>query len=404
MGLTRDSSLLFILAAIVHFTAGAEDCPNLFISSEWGEGFDGFLRFEIDHAAHGWVVQLTFDQALTSLDCWQATISTTDSKTFTLSNLEWDSDYEDGAHVELHFQPHFASRAYLIAADIDGQDICGGAPVTTTTQVPDTTTTPQTQTTTTTSSGQTDCNGIATIVGEDGEQTEVAVTLTPSQNIEAWLIEIIFDADVVGVTSPLADITGSGKIWSLACKSFDCNLAAGASLDVYFYVYHGGNGMPGFDNISFNGVSMCGEGTSTTSAPGVGCEDNLDVSDNGDDSDITVFIKPTISVASWVVIIEFSSSVEGITSPLATVTGAGAVWTLTNKSFDGGIEAGTEFELIFNVVHGNGKPVILKITFNEITLCAGLLFLFNFYLDLLIYLIEHCCVKKTMLRLRLQLL
>ena len=371
MRLKHHSFLICILYAVVNYASAAEDCPNLFIGSEWGEGFDGFLRFEIDHSAHGWVIHLTFDKVLTSLDCWQATVSTTDSKTFTLTNLEWDSDYEDGAHVELHFQPHFASRAYLIAADIDDQDICGGAPVTTTTLKPDTTTTSQTQTTTTSSSGQNDCDGIATIVVEGEQQTEVAVTLTPTQSIEAWVVKIVFDSDVLGVTSPLADITGSGKVWSLACKSFDCNLESGASLDVYFYVYHGENGMPGFENISFNGVSMCGT-TTPTSTPGGDCEDVLVVDDNGADSDITLFITPATSVTSWTVIIEFSSSVQGVSSPLATVTGSGAVWTLTNKSFDGGIDAGAEFELIFNVVHGDGKPEISKITFNEMILCGGI--------------------------------
>ena len=64
------------------------------------------------------------------------------------------------------------------------------------------------------------------------------------------------------------------------------------------------------------------------------CEDVLVVDDNGADSDITLFITPATSVTSWTVIIEFLSSVQEVSSPLATVTGSGAVWTLINKSYD----------------------------------------------------------------------
>jgi len=60
--------------------------------------------------------------------------------------------------------------------------------------------------------------------------------------------------------------------------------------------------------------------------------------------------------------------------PLATVTGSGAVWTLTNKSYNVGIDAETEFELIFNVVNGDRKPEISRISFNENILCEVMLF------------------------------
>jgi len=66
MRLKHHSFLICILYAVVNYASSVEDCPNLFIGSEWGEGFDGFLRFEIDHFAHGWVIHLTFDKVLTS--------------------------------------------------------------------------------------------------------------------------------------------------------------------------------------------------------------------------------------------------------------------------------------------------------------------------------------------------
>ena len=76
-----------------------------------------------------------------------------------------------------------------------------------------------------------------------------------------------------------------------------------------------------------------------TLAPKGDCKEMILVNDNSGDSYRKVYV------------------------PLATVTGSGAVWT-----------AGTEFELIFNVVNGDRKPEISIISFNENVLCEVMLF------------------------------
>ena len=93
-----------------------------------------------------------------------------------------------------------------------------------------------------------------------------------------------------------------------------------------------------------------------TLAPKRDCKEMILVNDNSGDSYRKVYV------------------------PLATVTGSGAVWTLTNKSYNVGIDAETEFELIFNVVNGDRKPEISIISFNEnLKLCY--FFLNNFVPD-----------------------
>merc|ERR1711951_329569 len=144
--------LLLLLALGARIAHCADVCPNLHINSTQLNGYDAMLQFELDHSTEGWTVTLRFDRYLPVLYCWQGTVSTRDNKVFEVSNLNWDADYEEGRQVSLLLQPRYqinSHRPNLIAADIDGQNICGwmtthSPPTTaapTTTQQPTTTTT-----------------------------------------------------------------------------------------------------------------------------------------------------------------------------------------------------------------------------------------------------------------------
>ena len=365
-----------LLAVGLNQASAAEDCPNLVISAEWAEGIDAVISFELDHSTSGWEVHLTYDTALTSLDCFMGDVATTDNINFVITNLDWDSDYNEGDHVDLHIMPHFTTRPYLIAADIDGEDICGnGGTVTTTTKQP-TTTTQQPETseqptqppTTTPSSG--DCDGVVDIGTDDGTQTDVSLSLTPTANLESWSVEITFSGNVVSVTSPLATVTGSGKKWTLSNKSFDGSLPAGDTFVLSFSVNHGGSGLPNFESIIFDNIEICG-GESTPSPAG-DCEDISDAINNGDDTDLTIHLTPETSLTSWEVELTFSDSVGGVSSPLADVTGSGTTWTLTSKSWDGSLPAGETFELTINIIHGNsGEPSLMDVKLNSESICEG---------------------------------
>lgn len=369
------SQALVGLTAVAAIANAVEDCPNLIISSEWNVGIDAVISFELDHATSGWEVHLTYDSALTSLDCWQGDVQSTDNKQFTIGNLDWDSDYEDGAHVDLHIQAHFAdgSRPYLIAADIDGQDICGngGGGVTTTTKKPTTTerlTTSSTPAVTTTPVAS-NCGDVVDIGTDDGIQTDVSISLTPTSDLESWSVEITFAQSVQSVTSPLAVISGSGKKWTLSNKSFDGSLPAGETFILSFAVNHGGSGLPGFESILFNNDEICGEAPT----PGGDCDSVIgSIANNGADTDLTILLTPESKVDSWVVELTLDRSVDSVSSPLADVTGSGMIWTLSSKSWDGGINAGDTFELAMNIIHNtNGAPMVNDVAFNGLSICDG---------------------------------
>jgi len=137
----------FFLFFLVPSILATHACNNVDITSEWGDGLTADLHAGVDHNGHGWEIVLTFDKTLSSLECWQGTVSTTDSKTFKIVNS--DEDISSGGTLELHTLWHFSSKPQLIAAYLDGSDVCGGGSVnptttttTTTTTGPPTTTTP----------------------------------------------------------------------------------------------------------------------------------------------------------------------------------------------------------------------------------------------------------------------
>ena len=355
-------SIIFLCSGFI-IAESAEDCPNLSISSEWGEGWDGSIVFNIDHSTNGgWVAHLTFDIPITDLECWMATVSSTDKKTFTLTNR--DSNFQAGAHVELHVLPRYTSRPRLIAADFDGQDICGFPQTTTsnpTTQK--TTASPNPGSTTPHSS---DCSDAIDILSDDGTTTSVDVKITPTVDINSWTVVLNFDADISGLTTPMADVSGSGKQWTLSSKSWDGSILAGQTFLLNFYVYHAGNGMPGFVDVSLNGDSICSSAMTTTSSQNTGtttahstdCTDVVDIlSNDGTTTSVDIKITPTEDINSWTVVITFDSEISGLTTPMADVSGSRKQWTLSSKSWDGSIQAGQTFLLNFYVYHaGNGMP------------------------------------------------
>ena len=307
-------------------------------------------------------------------------VSTTDHKTFTLHNLDWDGDYDDGYRLPLHFLAHFTSRSYLIAADIDGQDVCEGGSAPTTTEKTTTRTTPTPKPTTstekpdtTTTAQESNCDDIISVVEDDGTQTSLDLAITPTEDLTSWSVVLTFASDVDDVSSPLADVSGSGSQWTLNSKSWDGNLPAGETFDLNFFVNHGGNGYPGLMSITLNGDEQCGGSNPTppTDQPSGNCEDITDAVNNGDNSDLTLSITPSTDITQWVVVVEFDIDVDSVSSPLAAVTGSGKTWELESKSWDGTINAGDTFELSLNVVHSTGAPTVAKATINGEDLCQG---------------------------------
>merc|ERR1719206_1230708 len=104
----------FFLLLFVPCILATHACNNVDITSEWGDGLTADLHAGVDHNGHGWEILLTFDKTLSSLECWQGTVSSTDSKTFKIVNS--DEDISSGGTLELHTLWHFSSKPQLIAA------------------------------------------------------------------------------------------------------------------------------------------------------------------------------------------------------------------------------------------------------------------------------------------------
>ncbi len=47
------------------------------------------------------------------------------------------------------------------------------------------------------------------------------------QAFSSWTVDVHFEADVTDLTSPLAEVTGSGDSWRLTNKQFDGDLTPG---------------------------------------------------------------------------------------------------------------------------------------------------------------------------------
>ena len=91
-------------------------------------------------------------------------------------------------------------------------------------------------------------------------------------------------------------------------------------------------------HAEINNEDLCGGGElcTTDNGPGPDCDGDYIVEEDspGQYQQILVNIVPAAEVTTWTLGIKFQSPVVSVTSPLATVTGAGTSWTLTCKARD----------------------------------------------------------------------
>jgi hypothetical protein len=165
--------------------------------------------------------------------------------------------------LDLKFQYRFASgtRPNLVAARMDGQEICGNGgdlstPVTTTFMP---TTTSEASTTQGPVDGE-DCSYVVTVEGTDAVQhtTDLSVRLTPATNIAFWVVHITFASAVDNVLSQQAEVKGSGTAWQLASKPWNGGINGGQTLKLWFSVQHLLTAScPSVVRISFSGTVIC---------------------------------------------------------------------------------------------------------------------------------------------------
>merc|ERR1711971_664320 len=145
-----------------------------------------------------------------------------------------------------------------------------------------------------------DCDGTVEIESSDVDHWQAKLILVSDTAIEAWVVKIIFDMEVDFIESAMAEVTGSGKMWTLRNKEWDGGLDAG-------------------DVLSLKVTWDCSDAFTV--------EDEASGSWNG-----LVSIPGPLN--GWTLALGFSSSVDFLESSAATATGSGVSWELANKDWD----------------------------------------------------------------------
>ena len=66
-----------------------------------------------------------------------------------------------------------------------------------------------------------DCDGTVEVESSDADHWQARLLLVSDVDIESWAVAITFDMEVDFIESAMADVTGSGKAWTLTNKEWD---------------------------------------------------------------------------------------------------------------------------------------------------------------------------------------
>ena len=98
-----------------------------------------------------------------------------------------------------------------------------------------------------------DCDGTVEIESSDADHWQARLLLVSDSDIEAWAVKITFDTEVDFIESAMAEVTGSGRSWTLRNKEWDGGMDAGDELSLRFIVIHSSQEQPFPTDITFNG-------------------------------------------------------------------------------------------------------------------------------------------------------
>ena len=106
----------------------------------------------------------------------------------------------------------------MIHVEINEEGMCGGGDVCTTDNGPGP-----------------DCDGDYVVEEDSGQDQVVLVPIVPSIAVSSWTLRLKFEAPVVDVSSPLAEVTGSDSSWTLTSKDYDGDLETGVEFQLRFH-------------------------------------------------------------------------------------------------------------------------------------------------------------------------
>jgi len=206
-----------------------------------------------------------------------------------------------------------------------------------------------------------DCDSTVEIESSDAEHWQAKLLLVSDTDIEAWTVKITFDMEVDFIESAMAEVTGSGKAWTLSNKEWDGGLDAGDELSLRFIVIHSSQEQPFPTDVTFNGEVLCHKVTWD-------CSDAFVVEDEAAGA-WTGLVSIPGPLNGWTLALGFSSNVDLLESAAATASGSGVSWELTNKDWDAEIPDGQNLSLHFIVDYSGERPGLTKLDLEGASLC-----------------------------------
>jgi len=334
-------NLLLFLTLFLIKKISADECVTIDSENE-GEWSGHVMLGPWNEDVSGWSVIITFTGDVLWIDSIVGDVSG-GGDTWTLSSKEWDSDIPAGQQIELRFIVGYSG------------DKPGVLSVTSVTE---------------------GCNDEVIVTDEaEGEWTGKYLIQASNEPINGWDLQLVFSAPLDYLDCIAGSVTGSGSVWTISSKDWDSSIPAGGQLEVNFIVLHSQSSQPSVIRVQLNDDMVCGGGDVCYEDPPPGpdhCDGDYIVEDEvqGQSMKILVNIVPQETVSDWNLQIQFDSPVLDISSPLAEASGSGSSWLLSNKEFDGDLEAGTNFELRFFVYYSGTKPNVLMLDFNSVDICS----------------------------------
>ena len=321
-------------------TSPTGDCEDDYIVDvdEAGQ-WQGRLMVRVPQDVSDWELELSFSAGVDVLECSLARPSG-GGQTWRLSSYQWDGELEAGTALEVGIILHYSgAKPSLTGLTFNDLALCSDSSGTTAAPSPST------------SSSYEDCSDNYTVDSEEDGVWQGRLLLTSPEALSGWTVTIQFSAEVDSLDCSLAAVSGSGSVWSLTSYDWDSELEPGVTLEVGIILHYSG-AKPSISSLDLNEMSLCSGGsvpTTSSPTPTSGMEEC-----DGDDFSIDeetagswqgrLLVQVPEAVSGWVVKVYFTEQLDSLDCSLASVAGAGQVFTLTSYEWDEDLEAGTVLE------------------------------------------------------------
>jgi len=335
---------------------GVGDCDEIFIIETEEDGaWQGLVSITADSDVVGWMVHLSFDFDVDSIETPMAQVSGS-GKEWKLHSKSFDDELQEGQILELRFKVNYSgSKPDVTRVGFNGRTICSEDEPTPPTPQP---------------GG--DCSDIFEVESNEVNGWHGLLAITAKEDVVGWEVILGFDQPVTSIETPMGTVSGSGTTWHIGSKGFDETLTAGQVLELRFKAIFSGS-TPDVIRVVFNGDSLCsGDGPNPTEDPNGDCSEQYSMEHEDSGSyNVLLPLTPKEDSVGWEVVLRFDASVTSIESPLGIVSGSGTNWIIGSKGFDENLTAGQVFELRFKVIYPGNQPTLVSIIFNGDQQCDG---------------------------------